>query len=76
MKPWRRYEQRAEEIVAHLRASGPATLRQIEQSIGLRPGGLQRPIRRLVSEGRVRVAGCLERDDVRGTKPILYGVAE
>ena len=75
MKPWKRYTARADEILAHL-ALGPATLRQLEQASGLRRGGLKRPIRRLLAEGRIRVAGCLERDDVRGTKPILYGLAQ
>jgi len=75
MKPWKRYTARADEILAHL-AAGPATLHQLEHATGLRRGGLSRPVRRLLAEGRIRVAGCLERDDVRGTKPILYGVAE
>lgn len=75
MKPWKRYTARADEILAHL-ASGPATLRQLEQAFGMSRGGLSRPIRRLLAEWRIRVAGCLDRDDVRGTKPLLYGVAE
>ena len=75
MKSWVPYSERANQIIAFLRA-GPATQADIEAAIGLKPWGAYRTLRRMLDERRIRIAGRSERDDVRGPKPILYGAAE
>lgn len=68
------YSLRAEQIEAHL-SGGPMTAQQIAAALGLRPLCAHRVIRRMLDDQRIRVAGSLDRETVRGPKPLLYGAA-
>lgn len=67
--------ERTQQVLNAL-AAGSLTEAQIALQIGVKPLSAFRLVRALLDEGRIRIAGKLERDNVRGTKPLLYGLAE
>lgn len=66
------YSLRAEQIEAHL-SSGPMTAQQIAAALGLKPLCAHRILARMLDDNRIKAVGHLQRDTVRGPKPILYG---
>lgn len=72
--PRRSTAARCTEVLEAL-ADGPLTERQIAERIGVAPGSALRLVRMLARDGRIRVAGVLDRE-LRGPKPILYGLAQ
>jgi DNA-binding IclR family transcriptional regulator len=68
MKSWVPYSERANQIIAFLRA-GPATQADIEAAIGLKPWGAYRTLHKMLDEGQIKLAPSLDRDNVRGPKP-------
>ena len=69
------YAERCAQVVARLALDGPLTAQQIAAALGLQPLCAHRVIRRMLDDQRIRVAGSLDRETVRGPKPLLYGVA-
>jgi DNA-binding IclR family transcriptional regulator len=68
MKAWVPYSERANQIIAFLRA-GPATQSEIESQIGMRPWSATKVLARMLDEGQIKLAPAADRDHVRGPKP-------
>lgn len=68
MKSWAPYSERANQIIAFLRA-GPATQSEIESQIGMRQWSATKVLARMLDEGQIKLAPSLDRDNVRGPKP-------
>jgi hypothetical protein len=59
--------------VARLALDGPLTAQQIAAALGLKTLCAHRILAMMLDDNRIKAVGHLQRDTVRGPKPILYG---